>query len=540
MLVRLGPALTEDAGANLTSARHLGQTLLHRNADFAAGASRSVAVDQLYNSASGLAGMRELAPQVLQGLRHCWHSGFEVDGLDVDSARIAAMAILSQPPPYSVIPSEVEGPCVLPRVSRERVSEVLRAKADLFDCEEELASEFSPPLKMTRMSVQNDKVRVVLLQPQCVSSPTPCEILLSVTRIKSAPSAVAVPVRSHSRAVTLEEIMTQLNLSGRQPNNTQQKPITKHDDESIKNQTVGALGALAMFAAVIVIASCSRSNKPVAVEQTLKPEAPVSAPAITTPAVTTPPPAVAKKKTRRAATLSYVNREYGLSFSFPRNYRLNTQFKSGAEIAAQVNFVQPGGISLAAIELPGNLYPGTDFKSGTVNVSVNPGMTSEACAQFAVPEPGTGTETAAKTDQVKLGAIEFHEVQTSDRAMMKEADAKYYHVFGNGACYEFALGVGTDSGHNVEEITPVDRKEVFGRLERILTTVKLRPAVVPETRMTEAQSPEAQDLTAQTPAPAAAVTTPARSTTTPENTSAHSPEKNPEATREKGAPVPNF
>jgi len=336
--------------------------------------------------------------------------------------------------------------------------------------------------------------------------------------------------------------MTQLNLSGRQPNNTQQKPITKHEDESIKNQTVGALGALAMFAAVIVIASCSRSNKPVAVQEPLKPEAPVSASAVTTPApVTTPVPAVAKTKTRRAATLSYVNREYGLSFSFPRNYRLKAQSKSDTEIAAQMNFVQPGGISLAAIELPGNLYPGTDFKSGTVNVSVNPGMTSEACGQFAVPEPGTGTDSAAKTDQVKLGAIEYHEVETSDRAMMKEADAKYFHVFGNGACYEFALGVGTDSGHNLEEITPVDRQEVFSRLEKILTTVKLRPAVMPETRMTEAQSPETQALTAQTPAPAAAVTTPARSTTTPENTSAHSPEKNTEPAQEKdGAPVPNL
>src|SRR6476646_372931 len=105
--------------------------------------------------------------------------------------------------------------------------------------------------------------------------------------------------------------MTQLNLSGSQPNHSQQKPATQNEDESIKNQTVGALGALAMFAAVIVVGSCSRSSKPVAVNQPLKPETPVSAPAITTPApVTTPAPAVAKKKMRRAATLSYVNREY--------------------------------------------------------------------------------------------------------------------------------------------------------------------------------------------------------------------------------------
>ena len=110
--------------------------------------------------------------------------------------------------------------------------------------------------------------------------------------------------------------------------------------------------------------------------------------------------------------------------------------------ALQMNFVHPGGVTLAAVEMPGNSYPGTDFKSGFVNVSVNPGMTSEACAQFAVPEPSTGTEfNSAKIEQVKIGATEFHEVENTSGAMMKQADAKYYHVFNNGACYEFALGI---------------------------------------------------------------------------------------------------
>jgi hypothetical protein len=274
--------------------------------------------------------------------------------------------------------------------------------------------------------------------------------------------------------------MTQLNLSGGQSDNLQRKPA-KQQDESIKDQTVGALGALAMFAVVIVIGSCTGS-KPVAVQQPLKPEAPASAPAVTTPAtVTTPAPVAAKTKTRRAATLSYVNREYGLSLNFPRNYRLKMQPKTDAD-AAQMNFVQPGGITLAAIELPGNSYPGSDFKSGTVNVRVNPGMTSEACAQFAFPEPSTGTETSPiTTDPVKIGAIEFHEVENSDRAMMKQSDAKYYHAFDNGACYEFALSVGTDDG-TTERITTVDRQEVFAKLEKILATVKFQPAVTPETQ----------------------------------------------------------
>jgi hypothetical protein len=281
--------------------------------------------------------------------------------------------------------------------------------------------------------------------------------------------------------------MTQLNLSGRQSNDTQQKPAAENQNESIKNQTVGALGALAMFAAVIVIGSCSRSSKPVAVQQPMQPTLQASAPAPTVPAPA-PAPIVAKAKKHRAATLSYVNREYGLSFNFPRTYHLKTRprVEDATAEPSQANFVHPGGLTLATVEMPGNSYPGTDFKSGVFNVRVNPGMTSEACAQFAVPEPSTGTDasTPVKIEQVKFGATEFHEVEGPSDATMKEADTKYYHAFNNGACYEFALGIaaGGEGQSNVEEITPVDRQMVFARLEKILATVKLQPAVMPETQ----------------------------------------------------------
>ncbi len=314
--------------------------------------------------------------------------------------------------------------------------------------------------------------------------------------------------------------MTQLNLSGRQSNNTQQKPAAEHEDGSIKNQTVGALGALAMFAAVIVIGSCSRSSKPVAVQQPVQPTAPVSAPAPTVPTpAPTPAPVVAKAKKHRAATLSYVNREYGLSFNFPRNYRLTTELTAKTGDATQVasvtpeplqtNFVHPGGVTLAAVEMPSNSYPGTDFKSGFFHVSVNPSMTPEACAQFAVPEPSLGTDvpTPSRIEQVKFGAIEFHEVEDNGGVTTKQASAKYYHAFNNGACYEFALGIATDGegNSNVEEIKPVDRQAVFARLEKILATVRLQPAVMPET---------------QALVPAVAATTPADSSSPSEHQTA--------------------
>jgi len=88
--------------------------------------------------------------------------------------------------------------------------------------------------------------------------------------------------------------MTQLNLSGRQSGDNQKDSSKEPKDGSISNQTVGALGALAMFAAVIVIGSCSRTGKPVAVQQPTQPTTPVSA--LTTPAAPTLPVAPAMDK----------------------------------------------------------------------------------------------------------------------------------------------------------------------------------------------------------------------------------------------------
>jgi hypothetical protein len=296
--------------------------------------------------------------------------------------------------------------------------------------------------------------------------------------------------------------MTQLNLSGRQLNDTQQKPVGKNNEhESIKNQTVGALGALAMFAAVIVIGSCSRSTKPVAVQQPVQPTAPASVPAPTMPApVPAPTGVVAKAKNHRAATLSYVNREYGISFSFPRSYQLKTQLATKNEaqlssistVPAQTKFAYPGGLALASVEIPANSYPATDLKSAFIRVSVNHGMTAETCTRSALPEPnqsaGIEEPSQMKTAQLKIGGVEFveigDEIQNSSGAAMKQPDAKYYHAFSNGACYEFALGIATDGERsgNLEEVTPVDREAVFTRLEKILASVRFQPVVMPETQ----------------------------------------------------------
>jgi len=81
--------------------------------------------------------------------------------------------------------------------------------------------------------------------------------------------------------------------------------------------------------------------------------------------VTVPTPAPKRAKRRRPSTFSYVNRPYGVAFSFPRQYNL----KAGDEAQLswrdlgpfQMDFVQPGGVTLAAVELPDNSMKNTKF-----------------------------------------------------------------------------------------------------------------------------------------------------------------------------------
>ncbi len=54
-----------------------------------------------------------------------------------------------------------------------------------------------------------------------------------------------------------------------------------------------------------------------------------------------------------------------------------------------MNFVQPGGVALAAVELPETNYANTDFSSAFFNVSVHKSLTADQCTEFAVPQPKT-------------------------------------------------------------------------------------------------------------------------------------------------------
>src|SRR5215472_9978541 len=254
-----------------------------------------------------------------------------------------------------------------------------------------------------------------------------------------------------------------------------------------------AIGAGTVMAVVLLLAiSCSKKS-----DNSAKISAP-PAPAVTSPLPSTAAaatPAVTKKvKKIRPANATYVNSAYGVSFSYPRKYSLQAgDGKSSMPVPA--NFVKPGAVEIASVDMPDSSYSDTDFSAGLLNVAVNPGMTSEQCREF-VPKADANAGGVVKPETVKIGSNEFTVLEQMSGEMEHQSDRKYFHLFKNGACYEFAMGVET-SRKPGEDLAQVDRGRVFQQLAKILTTARIKDVELPGVENAE-----------QTPAAPAAVTTP--------------------------------
>ncbi len=295
-------------------------------------------------------------------------------------------------------------------------------------------------------------------------------------------------------------------------------------------------GAL-LFAAVLIVCSvtvgCSSDNdKPKQVSQTQQiPAPPILAPSAPVLMANTQP-APKKVVHKKPATANYTDQASGVTFEYPRRYAIETGNAATQLIEENpiaMNFVQPGGIALAAVELPETIYANTDFSSAFFDVSVNKTLTAEQCIEFAVPqakvvstkseavnaEPmksesvnaeaaksdsmpvtpsdsSTTSATAASTVSVPvtdrstqressnpltLADIKLHGAEAVSGEGTRQSDAKYFHVFQNGSCYEFALNVTTVASEG-GMTKHVDRDKVFTRLDQILSTVKIEPVKV--------------------------------------------------------------
>jgi hypothetical protein len=263
-----------------------------------------------------------------------------------------------------------------------------------------------------------------------------------------------------------------------------------------------ACAGVAMVALLFGLGSCSKYKQNPAV--TRSNQSASAAPMVRetpTPESTTAATAPKKLRRPRSTTATYVNQTYGVSLTYPKKYALRVGDQAlltwdGTQSVAS-GFGKSRGITVAAVMLPVALYPDTDLHSAFVALNVNRNLTPSECEQFATRE--AKSLEPAKPSPVTLGAIQFSEVEDLDGGNSEQADTKYYHVFRNDLCYEFALGVGTVRDGDDEVKPQVDRTEVFRRLEKILASVEIKPAVraTPEARINSQKNEPA----ASAPAP---------------------------------------
>jgi len=116
---------------------------------------------------------------------------------------------------------------------------------------------------------------------------------------------------------------------------------------------------------------------------------------------------------------------------------------------------------------------------------VNRALTAGQCGQFAQPDSDERSGEALAPSEAKVGGRVFAEMDLFE-GPAQPADVKYYHIFKNGMCYEFAEGI---RRHNPTDGLPsVNRTRVYNQLDQILSTVRF--AEQPEVAVGETTQPQ--------------------------------------------------
>ena len=255
-----------------------------------------------------------------------------------------------------------------------------------------------------------------------------------------------------------------------------------------RQQKLAMIAGFAILGLLLAVSACSKQSPKPALVGVSNPASSSATPAVaatpaTTPTVAASPAPAKKTPKKRPANVTYSDANSGVSFLYPRKSALTSGDKALPQLAGlgdvPMNFVQPGGVAVATVALPGGSYPGTDFESAFFNVNVNRSVSEQECAHFAFVDTRNADGEPVDAEKVKIGSTDMEMTSDFSASAMQQAETQYYHSYENGACYEYVLGLGTAGYGAKDGIEPINRDEVFAKLEKILATVKINP-VEPE------------------------------------------------------------
>jgi hypothetical protein len=252
-----------------------------------------------------------------------------------------------------------------------------------------------------------------------------------------------------------------------------------------RQQKLAMIAGFAILGLLLVVSACSKQGPKPALVGVSSPASSSATPTATAPATiptaAASPAPVKKTPKKRPANVIYSDANSGVSFLYPRKFALASGDKAQSQLAAvsmndvPMNFVQPGGVAVATVALPGGSYPGTDFASAFFNVNVNRSVSEQECSHFAFVDTRNADGEPVDAEKVKIGSTDMEMTSDFSANAIKQAETQYYHSYENGACYEYVLGLGTEGFATEGGIEHVNRDEVFAKLEKILASVKIKP-----------------------------------------------------------------
>src|SRR5260370_28355307 len=215
-----------------------------------------------------------------------------------------------------------------------------------------------------------------------------------------------------------------------------------------RQQKLAMIASFTILGLLVAMSACSKqSPKPALVgvsSPAASPATAAAAPVATTTAIAEPAKKTPKK---RPANVTYSDPNSGVSFLYPRKFALTTGDKALPQFAplgdAVMNFVEPGGVAVATVGLPGGSYPGTDFASAFFNVNVNRTVSDQECAHFAVVDSHNVNGAPVDAEKVQIGSTDHATTSNFSANALTQNETQYYHSYNNGACYEYVLSVGT-------------------------------------------------------------------------------------------------
>lgn len=121
--------------------------------------------------------------------------------------------------------------------------------------------------------------------------------------------------------------------------------------------------------------------------------------------------------------------------------------------------------------MPSGSFAGTDFTTAFFTVRVHPRLTEDECAQFA----GSNASSLPVEEARTISGIRFQSASLSDGGLGHQFFGIYRHGYSGTTCYELGYGLATAGYGAVDGMKHVNSDEIFAVLEKILTTVAIRP-----------------------------------------------------------------